>query len=521
MEFCMGLSYTDEQRQLVQHITDSASELIILSQSYWGCEKDSKARKDHGTRIINAVDFISRSEGVPVESAKEKVKKIFIELEHTYKQQRDDFYLNHPGEAVALRPWIEALGLAVGSSQYWAAHSPHSKVSMQVPISQNCATQPSPAISDLSPVVHFTPSTTSRDSDDDEATNSTSPAHGHIPRSLCMQNPGRQDDGIDSDPPRKSSSLVPEWTKPNDAALAAPCRYIRNLPSKGIRSLLITGFNEWLDAPKASKECIDDVVTLLHDASLLIDDIQDNSMLRRGKPAAHTIYGVPQVMNSGLFMFGKAVQESARLSSPRAIGILLDNLEHMYLGQSHDLFWKHNLICPSESEYLIMIDNKTGGMFRLLAQLLQVEGTATPQPDLEHLILLLGRFFQIRDDYMNLQSKEYETQKGFCEDLDEGKFSYPLVHLLAHAPEHAGEIIGMFRQLPTKIGEVSKLSFEAKKYILEILQDSGSLTSTLEYLKGLEGDIEAEIEKLETITGKRNATLRLLINTLSIKDLLQ
>lgn len=68
-----------------------------------------------------------------------------------------------------------------------------------------------------------------------------------------------------------------------------------------------------------------------------------------------------------------------------------------------------------------MVDNKTGGLLRLLLDLLQAERSIPPRDlDFQPLVLLLGRFFQIRDDYMNLQSPGYGEQKGFCEDLDEG-----------------------------------------------------------------------------------------------------
>ncbi|KAK5993506.1 Quiannulatene synthase [Cladobotryum mycophilum] len=179
---------------------------------------------------------------------------------------------------------------------------------------------------------------------------------------------------------------------------------------------------------------------------------------------------------------------------------------------------------PPESEYLNVVDNKTGGMFQLLVQLLKIESATTLIPSLEldlgHLILLLGRFFQIRDDFMNLQSAEYSNQKGFCEDLDEGKFSYPIIHLLGHAPEYKDYITGIFRQLPVRIGQPSGLSRETKMSILEILQESGSLKATLHYLQQLETDIEDAITKIEdSSTGEKNATMRLVIAMLSVKDM--
>jgi ophiobolin F synthase len=98
-------------------------------------------------------------------------------------------------------------------------------------------------------------------------------------------------------------------------------------------------------------------------------------------------------MNSGLFMFVEAVQEARKLQNPESVDIALKNLEYLYLGQSLDLHWKYNLRCPSERSYIKMVDNKTGGMFRMLLSLLQAESPLIPKFNFEPLILLLGRFF--------------------------------------------------------------------------------------------------------------------------------
>lgn len=85
---------------------------------------------------------------------------------------------------------------------------------------------------------------------------------------------------------------------------------------------------------------------------------------------------------------------------------------------------------------------------------------------------LLGRYFQIRDDYMNLVSKEYAAQKGTCEDLEEGKLSLPTVACIQDCPASKGKILGLFRQhaagqrqQPIGMGD------ERKSLILQILND--------------------------------------------------
>jgi ophiobolin F synthase len=161
------------------------------------------------------------------------------------------------------------------------------------------------------------------------------------------------------------------------------------------------------------------------------------------------------------------------------------------------------------------------GLFRMLLSLLQEESPLIPQFNLEPLILIFGRFFQIRDDYMNLQSTEHENQKSFCEDLDE-KFSNPIVHLLAHKLEYESQITGIFRQRAFGFDHSSCLPQEVKMHILHLLNESGTFSATLDLLERLESEAEAEIEKaakLESLTGEPNPLMRQLMVELSVKHL--
>lgn len=86
--------------------------------------------------------------------------------------------------------------------------------------------------------------------------------------------------------------------------------------------------------------------------------------------------------------------------------ILTEELQTLTLGQALDLNWTFNKKCPSVNEYLVMIDHKTGGFFRLMLRIMEIEANATPNEELGHLITLLGRYYQIRDDYQNIASDE-------------------------------------------------------------------------------------------------------------------
>ncbi|KAF6809045.1 geranylgeranyl pyrophosphate synthase [Colletotrichum musicola] len=335
----------------------------------------------------------------------------------------------------------------------------------------------------------------------------------------------KRNSGVDISGDRKGKpaghevSLYPLY-KPSNLAIDAPAAYISDMPSKGVRSTLIDALNFWLHVPAPAVKTITLVVDKLHNASLILDDLEDNSPLRRGLPSAHIIFGQAQSINSANFMFVRAVQEVAQGLSPGALTAVLEELENLYLGQSWDLYWKFNLACPTEAEYVNMIDHKTGGMFRMLLRVMQAEMTAAIPAgvDFERLTLLFGRFFQIRDDYMNFGN--YAAQKGLCEDLDEGKFSYPVVYCLANHPEYRGHILGVFRQRPTAATVMpSPLSRETKAHLVACLAKSGAFEKTLECLRDVEHELEMEIDRLEKLTGEANPILRLCLAKLSVNGI--
>ncbi|PKX90206.1 geranylgeranyl pyrophosphate synthase spyE [Aspergillus novofumigatus IBT 16806] len=206
----------------------------------------------------------------------------------------------------------------------------------------------------------------------------------------------------------------------------APLDYLCSFPGKDLRGKLISAFNQWLQIPEDKLEVIKRVVGLLHSASLLIDDIQDSSKLRRGFPVAHSIFGIAQTINSANFAYFWAQQELKKLGKPEAMIIFTEEMLRLHRGQGLDLYWRDSLTCPTEEEYLDMVANKTGGLFRLAIKLMQMESENTK--DCVPLVDLLGIIFQIRDDYQNLQSDLYAKNKGFGEDITEGKFSYPIIH---------------------------------------------------------------------------------------------
>lgn len=114
--------------------------------------------------------------------------------------------------------------------------------------------------------------------------------------------------------------------------------------------------------------------------------------------------------------------------------ILVDEMLNLHHGQGIEIYWrdrKHELErLPTEDEYLEMVMDKTGGLFRIIIKLLDV---FAPTKSTKYIALssIIGIIYQLRDDYYNLTNEKYKKAKGtFGEDLVEGKFSFPILHSL-------------------------------------------------------------------------------------------
>eukprot|EP00056_Hartaetosiga_gracilis_P013456 m.222025 g.222025 ORF g.222025 m.222025 type:complete len:303 (-) comp13849_c2_seq1:2929-3837(-) len=270
-------------------------------------------------------------------------------------------------------------------------------------------------------------------------------------------------------------SNIEPITKEEEAILEEPFTYITQVSGKGIRSMLINAFNIWMNVPDDKLEKIKDVTKILHNASLLIDDIEDNSKLRRGIPVAHSVYGIPQTINCANLMYFKSMALINDLGKSEAASIFTDQLLELHRGQGMDIYWRDAVQCPTEKQYRRMVLQKTGGLFMLALKLMQL--FSEDKRDYLPLLQVFGLYFQIRDDYANLQSKEYEDNKSYCEDITEGKFSFPLIHSIRSTPDD--------RQV-LNILKLHTDDMKLKRHCLDCLKKTNSFEYTIKELNKLE-----------------------------------
>ena len=163
---------------------------------------------------------------------------------------------------------------------------------------------------------------------------------------------------------------------------------------------------------------------------------------------------------------------------------------NLHRGQGMDIHWRDTQRCPSKEDYLQMISNKTGGLFRLAIKLMQAESPSNI--DCVPIATTMGLLFQISDDLLNLSSTTYTEKKGFCEDLTEGKFSFPVIHAI-HADSSNSILQEILKQRTNNL--------EVKKYALTYMEEKGSFAYTKEVIENLNAELLSMITTIEKQVG--------------------
>eukprot|EP00164_Ancoracysta_twista_P004570 GFYU01006168.1.p1 GENE.GFYU01006168.1~~GFYU01006168.1.p1 ORF type:complete len:305 (-),score=93.89 GFYU01006168.1:191-1105(-) len=267
--------------------------------------------------------------------------------------------------------------------------------------------------------------------------------------------------------------------------LLEPYRYTCRMPGKQVRSKVIKAFELWLNIPEEHEQVVKDIVESLHNASLIIDDIEDNSKLRRGNPVAHSVYGLPWSLNTANYVYFLALQKVHNTKNAEAMAVFTEELLNLHRGQGWDIYWRDTQVCPSEEEYRQMVLDKTGGLFRLGLKLMQA--FSENKTDFTKLVNYFSLFFQILDDLLNLSSEKYTTNKSYCEDLSEGKYSFVILHSINATPDDH-RLLSILKQHTEDV--------DKKKYAVQVMKETKSFEYTRKVLWELHGDIVKEIEAL-------------------------
>ena len=270
-------------------------------------------------------------------------------------------------------------------------------------------------------------------------------------------------------------------------ALLAPLKDILSRGGKRWRPLLMTLICETLGGKDASVP-LAPLIEFSHNASLIHDDIEDDSFERRGKPAVHKIYGTDTAINSGSFFYFLSlccIDSYSGGNREVIYKIWAEYMRKLHLGQAMDISWHRDIsYIPGVDEYYAMCGMKTGSLASLAAGLgVYAAASATkfpaplatkfPAQQLSEAAEKLGIGFQILDDVKNLTTGNPGKKRG--DDFVEGKKSLPVILFLQKNPDRREQVFYCFHEAKT-----NGVTAPEVDEMIKIMAGSGVLTEAEE-----------------------------------------
>ncbi len=244
-------------------------------------------------------------------------------------------------------------------------------------------------------------------------------------------------------------------------------------------------------------------IEMFHNFTLIHDDIEDSSPMRRGRPTMHMEYGVPIAINSGDALYSIVWNSIVRkVSAERLKGsgiIMTDAFRRVAEGQGVELNWyRENRFDISEGEYLKMAGGKTAALIGAACELGAYSAGAGKgeRAALREFGEKIGLAFQIKDDVLNLTANPAKYRKKIGEDIDEGKRSLITIHMIANAPDGARKraiaLLGKKRKTEEDIREAIALAGE-----------HGSIKYASDYAEGLVRGAKDSLGALRSVEGRK------------------
>lgn len=211
-------------------------------------------------------------------------------------------------------------------------------------------------------------------------------------------------------------------------------QYIISAGGKRLRPALLLLVSQALGSNNAHRHTLAAVVEFIHTATLLHDDVVDESTLRRGRDTANERFGNAASVLVGDFLYSRAFQMMVDVDDMRVMQILSDATNVIAEGEVMQLMNMHDATLD-EAGYLQVIRSKTAKLFEASAQLAAVLSGQDPTTE-SHCATYgqaLGTAFQVIDDVLDYEGDASELGKNLGDDLREGKVTLPIICALRRA----------------------------------------------------------------------------------------
>ena len=246
--------------------------------------------------------------------------------------------------------------------------------------------------------------------------------------------------------------------------------YIIEAGGKRIRPRLVLLFAEALGFEGPERYELAAIVEFIHTATLLHDDVVDESALRRGRATANAMFGNAASVLVGDFLYSRAFQMMVSVNRLRVLDVLADATNVIAEGEVMQLMNMHDPDL-AVADYLQVIRFKTAKLFEASARLGAVLAGAAPELEesCANFGRSLGTAFQLVDDLLDYEGNSDELGKNVGDDLREGKPTLPLLL----AMERAGKEDRALVRHAIEHGELQKLP-----EVLAIVKRTGALDAT-------------------------------------------
>ncbi len=207
--------------------------------------------------------------------------------------------------------------------------------------------------------------------------------------------------------------------------------YIISAGGKRLRPALVALSGNLAGAPKAAMHEMAAVIEFIHTATLLHDDVVDESDLRRGRETANAAFGNAASVLVGDFLYSRAFQMMVEVGSMRVMGVMAEATNIISEGEVLQLMNVRDADTDEEN-YLKVVRYKTAKLFEAACRVGAILGNASSRNE-EALATYgthVGTAFQLIDDVLDYSGDISETGKNVGDDLAEGKPTLPLIHAM-------------------------------------------------------------------------------------------
>lgn len=244
-------------------------------------------------------------------------------------------------------------------------------------------------------------------------------------------------------------------------------QYIIGAGGKRVRPALLLMVCGALGCQDARRHSLAAVVEFIHTATLLHDDVVDESTLRRGRHTANQVFGNAASVLVGDFLYSRAFQMMVEAGDMRIMRVLADATNVIAEGEVLQLMNMHDAALD-EAAYLRVIRAKTAQLFEASARLAAILAQADPALEARCATYgqALGAAFQVVDDVLDYEGDAAELGKNLGDDLREGKVTLPIICTLKRCSPAEAELI----REAIEQGNTERLDD-----ILRIVRESGGL----------------------------------------------